>query len=364
MGSRGTPHFDARTDGRTRSCAVVRAAVDPRLLDPKRQKFVLAARFVIGLIVGLLASILAGKPAHAADPAVAFDRDRHTGSSHYLVDVAPPGLPPTRLYAEELGRGPPVVLLHGLGGSGYTWRYMVPALARHHRVIAIDLKGFGRSDKPRDDYYAALDQAAYVRSFLERRGLHGITLVGHSFGGAVAIALALDLNHPRHSGDAGRIRRLVLMDTPALPQPLSPTVELLQQPVLPLLALSMLPPLVVAKLSLINDDGAFAHLSNRDVSMYAAPLGDPGGAYALVKTAQQIVPKNFDALIRRYPQINQPTLLMWCRADTVVPVSTGVRLTRMLPRAKLRLIERCGHTPAEENPGPATAHLLHFLHQR
>jgi pimeloyl-ACP methyl ester carboxylesterase len=339
----------------TTSQAVVPAALDPRLLDPKRQKFVLAARFVIGLAVGLLASLLAGEPARADD--------RHAQSTHYTVNVAPPGLPATRLYAEELGAGPPVVLLHGLGGSGYTWRYMVPALARHHRVIAIDLKGFGRSAKPRDESYAALDQAAYVRSFLERRGLHGVTLVGHSFGGAVAMALALDLNSGR-GGDPGRVRRLVLMDTPALPQPLSPTVKLLQQPVLPLVALSMLPPMVVAQLSLINDDGAFAHLTNRDVSMYAAPLADPGGAYALVTTAQQIVPRNFDALIRRYPQIQQPTLLVWCRNDSVVPVTTGVRLARMLPRAKLRLIDGCGHTPPEENPGAATGLLLQFLHQR
>jgi pimeloyl-ACP methyl ester carboxylesterase len=276
------------------------------------------------------------------------------------MDVAPPGLPQTRLYAEEAGNGPAVVLLHGLGGSGYTWRYMVADLARSHRVIAIDLRGFGRSAKPYDQHYAALDQAAYVRAFLEQRGLRGITLVGHSFGGAVAMVLTMDLNRSQPD----RISRLVLMDTPALPQTLSPTVQLLQRPVLPLVALSILPPLVVAQLSLINDDGAFAHLTPNDVSMYAAPLADPGAAHALVTTAQRIVPENFDALIRRYPTIRQPTLLLWCRNDTVVPVSTGVKLVRMLPHARLRLIDRCGHTPPEENPGAATGQILSFLHRR
>jgi pimeloyl-ACP methyl ester carboxylesterase len=270
-------------------------------------------------------------------------------------------LPPLKLYAEEAGAGPPVVLLHGLGGSGYTWRYMVPGLARSHRVIAIDLKGFGRSDKPADQRYAAVDQAAYVRAFLERRGLRGITLAGHSFGGAVALAVTMEFNR---QGQADRVARLVLMDTPALPQPLSPTVKLLQKPVLPLLVLSVLPPIVVAQLSLVNDDGAFAHLTPNDVSMYAAPLADPGAAHALVTTAQRIVPENFDALIRRYPTVRQQTLLLWCRHDTVVPVTTGVRLARMLPNASLRLIERCGHTPPEENPGAATAQLLRFLHQK
>jgi pimeloyl-ACP methyl ester carboxylesterase len=319
---------------------------------PARQRCVLAARFVIGMVVGLLAGILAGEPARAGGS--------DAWPQRYIMDVAPPGLPPTRLYAEEAGNGPTVVLLHGLGGSGYTWRYMVPDLARSHRVVSIDLRGFGRSGKPFDQHYAAVDQAAYVRSFLEQRGLRDITLVGHSFGGAVAMVLALDLQ--RQQPD--RIGRLVLMDTPALPQQLSPTVRLLRKPVLPMLALSLLPPLVVAQLSLINDDGAFAHLTPNDVSMYAAPLADPGAAHALVTTAQRIVPENFDALIRHYPSIKQKTLLLWCRNDTVVPVTTGVQLARMMPRARLQLIERCGHTPPEENPGGTTAHILRFLHQR
>jgi pimeloyl-ACP methyl ester carboxylesterase len=324
----------------------------PPVVDPGRRPFDLAARFVIGLIVGLVASLLAGEPAWAGG--------QPSWPSKYTVETAPPGLPPARLYAEEMGSGTPVLLLHGLGGSGYTWRYMVSALARHHQVIALDLKGFGRSDKPYDQKYAALDQAAYVQAFLEQRGLRGITLVGHSFGGAVAMVLALDLN--RHQPD--RISRLVLMDTPAFPQPLSPTVRLLRKPVLPLLALSILPPLVVAQLSLINDDGAFAHLTPNDVSMYAAPLADPGAAHALVTTAQQIIPTNFNALIRHYPSIKQRTLLLWCRNDTVVPLATGVQLARMMPHARLQLIEGCGHTPPEENPSAATAQILRFLHQR
>jgi pimeloyl-ACP methyl ester carboxylesterase len=326
-----------------------------------RRPFDLAARFVIGLTVGLLASFLAGQPARAAGSTTAAYKAVHQANSHkYMVDAAPPGLPPVRLYAEEIGGGPPVLLLHGLGGSGYSWRYMVAALARHHRVIALDLKGFGRSDKPYDQHYAALDQAAYVRAFMEQLDLRGVTVVGHSFGGAVAMVLALDLNRVQPP----RISRLVLMDTPAFPQKLSPTVQLLRKPILPMLALSILPPLVVAQLSLINDDGAFAHLTPNDVSMYAAPLADPGAAHALVTTAQRIVPENFDALVRHYPAIKQKTLLLWCRNDTVVPVSTGVGLARTLPNARLQLIDRCGHTPPEENPEAATSHILRFLHQR
>jgi pimeloyl-ACP methyl ester carboxylesterase len=325
-------------------------------VTPARQRCVLAARFVIGLVLGLLASILAGEPARAAGMGLQAQK--------YTLLVTPPGLPPAKLYAEEVGDGPPLVLLHGLGGSGYEWRYMVPALARHHRVVAIDLRGFGRSDKPRDQHYTAVEQGAYIRAFLEQRGLHGVTLVGHSFGGAVAIAVTLDLNRALNRAQLDRISRLILMDTPALPQPLSPTVRLLREPVLPLLALSLLPPMIVAQLSLINDDGQFAHLTPRDVSVYAAPFADPGAAHALVTTAQRIVPDQFDALVRRYPSIRQPTLLLWCRRDTVVPVSTGIRMARILPRAQLRLIDGCVHTPPEENPGAATAQMLRFLHQR
>ena len=105
----------------------------------------------------------------------------------YRIALEVSGRPVTVLYAEESGDGPPLILLHGLGGSLFTWRHVVATLARLHHVIALDLKGFGQSDKPFDEHYSAADQAALVSAFIRKRGLRGVILVGHSFGGVVAL---------------------------------------------------------------------------------------------------------------------------------------------------------------------------------
>ncbi|MGA9443489.1 MAG: alpha/beta fold hydrolase, partial [Methyloceanibacter sp.] len=84
-----------------------------------------------------------------------------------------------------------LVMLHGFGASGYTFRRIVPALARRYRVITLDLKGHGRSDKPFDENYSPHDHAVLVYWFLRAYGLNRVTLVGHSYGGQVALNLAL-----------------------------------------------------------------------------------------------------------------------------------------------------------------------------
>src|SRR4051812_7783862 len=83
-----------------------------------------------------------------------------------------PPTAPVRLHYEEHGTGSPILLLHGFGANTYTWRYIAPALARNHTVIAVDLKGFGQSDKPFDERYSALDQAELLTELILDRDLH------------------------------------------------------------------------------------------------------------------------------------------------------------------------------------------------
>src|SRR5262249_14347275 len=100
-------------------------------------------------------------------------------------------LRPLRLWVEEAGSGDPILLIHGLGANSYTWRYLAPALARTHHVLSVDLKGFGRSDKPIDAAYGVFDQARLLNALIARRKLTHLSIVGHSFGGGVALALTL-----------------------------------------------------------------------------------------------------------------------------------------------------------------------------
>lgn len=91
----------------------------------------------------------------------------------------------------------------------------MPRRSPARRVVAIDLKGAGLSDKPFDGAYGILDQVALLKKVITHRRLSNLTLVGHSFGGGVALALALDLNRTR----PGTLERLVLIDSIAYPHP-------------------------------------------------------------------------------------------------------------------------------------------------
>ena len=89
----------------------------------------------------------------------------------------------------RVGRGPALLLIHGIGDSSDTWRPLIPALARHHTVIAPDLLGHGRSDKPRADYSVG-GYANAMRDLLAVLGVESATVVGHSLGGGVAMQFA------------------------------------------------------------------------------------------------------------------------------------------------------------------------------
>ncbi len=264
---------------------------------------------------------------------------------------------PLRLWLEETGVGDPILLLHGFGGNSYTWHWLAPRLARTHHVISVDLKGFGRSDKPFDAAYGVLDQAHLLATLIRRKGLRKLSIVGHSFGGGVALALTANLNQTQPE----LVQRLVLIDSIAYPQPLPLFLELLRTPVLAEVGVYTAPPELETYKGLVAAYADPQKITLDTVRAYARPLYTPGGRHALIQTAQEIIPRNLPALIARYGSIEQPTLLLWCAADPVVPLSVGRRLLRALPRARLTVLKGCGHIPQEELPATTLAILRAFL---
>jgi pimeloyl-ACP methyl ester carboxylesterase len=264
----------------------------------------------------------------------------------YRTEVAAPHGEPLALYAEETGEGPPILLLHGLGESTFTWRKIVPALSEAHRVIALDLKGFGRSDKPRDQAYSADDQAALVAAFMEKRELEGVTLVGHSFGGTVALRTALVPG----VRVANRIRRLIIISAPALPESVASYLNLVEIPALPDALTATLPPELMARMLLNEARGGAGPIPDDDVKGYAAPYYDIAAKHAFLVTARSIVSETGDAVASRYRGISEPTLIVWCRKDPIVPLRAGQRLKRTLPNARIAVLERCHHLPQDERP--------------
>ncbi len=250
------------------------------------------------------------------------------------------------LHAETHGRGGPLVLLHGFGANTYSWRHLVGPLGERHEVIAVDLKGCGASPKPDDGAYGILDQARLVTDLLVKRGLTDVTLIGHSLGGGVALAVTLELL----AVGRPRIARLVLIDSIAYDQRFPWFIQVLRTPGLGELAISVTPPRLQVRMVLRYAFYDSRAITDDVVTAYAAPLRHRDARRALVTTARQLVPPDMDAFTRRYPEIDIPVLLVWGRHDRVVPLRLGERLAGALPRAELSVVEACGHVPHEERP--------------
>lgn len=258
-------------------------------------------------------------------------------------------------YVESRGSGRPVLLIHGLGATTYTWRYVAPSLSARYQVIAVDLKGFGRASKPSDGRYSVLDQAHHLTELIGGLDLTDLTIVGHSFGGGVALAA---IGNPSL---AGRVRSLVLIDSMAYRQRFPWFITLLRVPVLGPAGLRLLPKKAQVRLVLRTAYYRPSRITEAAVEAYAAPLHAASGRHALVETARAILPADADAVIEKYESIKHPTLILWGRHDAIVPLPIGERLHRAIGGSRLMVIGDAGHLPHEETPARVSAELARFL---
>lgn len=279
----------------------------------------------------------------------------HDSEVAYRTVNTPTG--PLRLAVQDVGKGRPILLLHGFATSSFTWQAIMPELSKHNRVIAVDLRGFGASDKPLDDHYSIFDQADAIQALIEQENLKDLTLIGHSFGGGVTLALALRAQERRDT----RIRNIVLVDSVAYKQPIPIFFKLLKVPVLGEVSMALVPPEVQAaqglRLAYYDRD----KITTRAVSEYASALYSSGSKHALIQTVEQLIPPNIDEIAEKYQTIKFPTLIIWCKDDKVVPSIFGRRLHADIPSSELAMFEQCGHMPQEEKPEDTARAIEAFL---
>jgi pimeloyl-ACP methyl ester carboxylesterase len=271
-----------------------------------------------------------------------------------------PGAPPDATYAEidgvrmryedSGGAGPAVVMLHGFASSLETWDDVVPALAPSFRVVTLDLKGFGYSERPEGDYSPGAE-AKLVLGLMDRLGIAQTSVVAHSWGSSVALALALAAPE--------RVTKLALYDAWVYADQL-PTFFLWAR--VAGLGEAMFW-LWYAERADERMDLAFYDPANATEDMaeaidsYMDKPGSVAAALAAVRGQQ------FEELEPRYREIEAPTLLLWGREDRVVPVAVGERLSREVPHSRLVVYPRCGHFPMVEAAAASTAELLSFLQE-
>ncbi|CAA6815008.1 MAG: Hydrolase, alpha/beta fold family [uncultured Thiotrichaceae bacterium] len=261
-----------------------------------------------------------------------------------------------QLHYEEQGTGETLLLLHGLGESSFTWRYLVDDLAKQYRVISLDMKGFGKSPKPRDGRYSIYDQAIVVKQFIEQQQLDKFTLVGHSLGGGVALALTLMAEQ-----ETWDIERLVLIDAAAYKQNLPSMLRDLSKPVVGDIGIYVVSPTKQAKqaykFSFYND----MKIPSEGVKEYARNLLRPRSRYVFLQSTKQLIPEDIEAVSQQYAQIQQPTLIIWGYHDVVIHRRNAKRLHNDLTNSTLKLIRDAGHMPQEETPKQVFALITDWL---
>lgn len=251
----------------------------------------------------------------------------------------------------------PFVLVHGLGGSSFSWRFWAPELADRGPVWMIDLKGFGKAPKPDDGRYEVTHLVDLLVGFLQERDLTRVTLVGHSLGGGLSLLATQRLADLGES----RLRRLVLVSSVAYSQRTPPLVRLSEHRRWAEWAAKILgPELIVRALlrSMVYDPSS---VREDQVQAYAEPLRTPEGRRAAMDVGRHLDPTLLETLSRRFSEIELPALLLWGRHDHVVPLHVGTRLAAALPNAELVILERCGHLPPEERPEAGLAAVRRFL---
>jgi pimeloyl-ACP methyl ester carboxylesterase len=267
----------------------------------------------------------------------------------------------TPLHVVERGAGgsgaPTFLLVHGFGATHATWRRWLPALERRGRVVLVDLKGFGDSEKPDDGRYGPLDQTKLLVDLVLSLGAERLVPIGHSYGGGLVLLTASALAERA----PGLVERLVVIAGAAYPQRLPPFVALAHTPRLSTLALRLIGAERVIRAtfrSVVHDASCVDPVQ---VRAYAAPLATAAGARALLAAARQIVPSDLTRVVAGYARIDAPTLLLWGAHDRVVPLATGRRLESEMPDAHLVVLGECGHVPQEERPEESLRRVEAFL---
>jgi len=257
------------------------------------------------------------------------------------------------------GSGPVVLLIHGIGDSSDTWRPVLDDLARDHTVIAPDLLGHGRSEKPRADYSVAA-YANGMRDLLGVLEIDRVTVVGHSLGGGVAAQFAYQF--------PDRCERLVLVGSGGVGRTVSPLLRMATVPgaelMMPLFALA--PVKMLSRMTaevLRHFDTALGRDAEEVLAVFDA-LPDTSARRAILRTLRSGVDwrgQVITMLDRAYLAEGIPTLLIWGRRDAIIPLGHGRLAHAAMPGSRLEIFDEAGHFPHHFAPERFSEVVVDFM---
>ena len=247
-----------------------------------------------------------------------------------------------RIHYYTLGpeSGPPVVLVHGLGGRAEDWEKLAPYLSKAgYRVYLPDLPGFGQSERPANFSYSVADQSKVVVGFFDALGLRQVDLGGWSMGGWIVQLVAV--NHP------DRVRRLVLFDSAglnvrpdwdtALFTPISPAqIEKLDKLLTP--HPPNLPGFIVRDILRVSRQHAWVMHRAMNTMLQGH--------------------ETTDALL---PRLKMPVLIVWGSVDEITPLTEGEKIHQLIPQSQMDVVLGCGHLAPNECAGRMGPTVVEFL---
>ncbi len=254
------------------------------------------------------------------------------------------------VYCEYVLNGkPPIFLIHGFVSSIYTFNRLIPMLTEHFSVVAIDLPGFGKSEKSKTFVYSFVNYANVIAACIDYFNLKKVILVGHSMGGQVALYTAKTI--------PDQISKLVLLCSSGY----------LKRAKKALIYCSYLPFFKQyvkryikkqdVKKSLENVFYNHNLITDELMEEFIEPIREKDFPISLIRLLRY---REGDLTSEQLKEIKVPALLIWGEEDKVVPVNVGKRLVQDLPQAKLITYEKTGHLVTEEKPEDVYNQILSY----
>ena len=278
--------------------------------------------------------------------------DQFIADYHYTLGEQFAEVNGLRLCYQEYGAGPPVVILPGLGTSIDFWQLNIPELATRHRVIAVDLPGFGKSDKP-DCEYDLLWIDDQVCAFLDQRGVGRASFIGGSMGGHLGLLMAL--YHPE------RVDRVIIMGSSGVwpaPGPLLNVVlnTLFNEPVATMYMRRRWP--AIFNLMFVHESPVTGRLFHYQMALRANLAAYAPEGRASTRALRSIF---YHSVRDRLGEIKVPVLLIWGAHDIIHPIESARTFRAGLPDSRLVVVPDAAHEVMLDQAGTFDRLALSFL---
>ncbi|MBY6035021.1 alpha/beta hydrolase [Fictibacillus nanhaiensis] len=275
--------------------------------------------------------------------------EQHTFVPGYRINVSNVDIF-YEFYDHENSDAKVIVLVHGFLSSTISFRQLLPFLTKNYKVIALDLPGFGQSEKSTSFIYRLCNYGQLIIDFLDKLNIQDAILIGHSMGGQVCMHAAKKAPN--------RINKLILLGCCSYVKRASRS----------LIACSYLPLFTWGVRSWIQKKDIKKNLldvlhdsklvTQELIDGYSKPISEAAFINSLIRLLRH---REGDMSSEELEDIKQPILMLWGKEDKVMPVKTGYRLKHDLPHAELIVYEKCGHLLMEEKPQEISAEIISFI---